>query len=296
MPDPIGGRRTAVATVVAMILVLALVPSGVVAKDPPRIDHFMNAVGQVESGGRYHARNATSGAYGKYQIMPRNWRAWSRLYLGRPGARPTPQNQEIVARAKFTALYTWLGEWRVVAHWWLTGSKDPNPAHWTPFSRRYVDKVMRIMARAPGGSPPAASPPAESPPPVASAPAPALRVYQEASDLIAYGGPWSSAQAAGYAGGGVRYARTAGATATLRFSGTSVAWVGPVGPTRGRAQVLVDGALVATVELYNGSFVARRTLFSTSWAAPAGPHTLTIRVVGTRGRPMVAIDEFRVRG
>ena len=289
MPDLFGRRRAAVAAVVATTLLLALIPSGAVAKDPPRIDRFMHAVGQVESGGRYQARNATSGAYGKYQIMPRNWRAWSRLYLGHPSARPTPKNQERVARAKFTALWTWLRDWRVVAHWWLTGSKDPNPAHWTPYSRRYVNKVLKIMGKAPAESPPAESPPAERPP------TSSLHVYQEMSDLIAYAGRWSSAQAAGYAGGGVQYARNSGATAELRFAGTSVAWVGPVGPTRGRAQVLVDGALVTTVDLYNRSFVARKTLFSKSWAVPAGPHTLTIRVLGTKGRPMVAIDEFRVR-
>ena len=34
---------------------------------------FMEALATVESGGRYTARNPTSGAYGRYQIMPSNW-------------------------------------------------------------------------------------------------------------------------------------------------------------------------------------------------------------------------------
>ena len=43
--------------------------------------------------------NSTSGAIGKYQIMPTNWRAWSLKYLGNANAAPTPANQETVAKA-----------------------------------------------------------------------------------------------------------------------------------------------------------------------------------------------------
>ena len=83
----------------------------------------MNAIGRVESGGRYTARNQTSGAYGKYQIMPSSWRGWAGpLPRQRRTRKPTPANQEMVAPAKFTSLYSWLGSWRRVAYWWLTGS------------------------------------------------------------------------------------------------------------------------------------------------------------------------------
>ena len=48
-----------------------------------------------------------------------------------------------------------------------------------------------------------------------------------------------------------------------------------------------------------GAFGARRARFLASPAvgstfADAGAHTLTIRVMGTRGRPVVSIDEFVV--
>ena len=69
----------------------------------------MNAIGKVESGGDYTAQNASSGAYGKYQIMPSNWPAWARQYLGNAHAKPTPANQERVAAGKFRSLYDWLG-------------------------------------------------------------------------------------------------------------------------------------------------------------------------------------------
>jgi hypothetical protein len=51
--------------------------------------------------------------------------------------------------------------------------------------------------------------------------------------------------------------------------------------------------VVGTVDLRRPSFVAQATVFHKAWAT-AGPHTLTIEVIG-RGRP-VAIDEFVVRG
>jgi hypothetical protein len=70
-----------------------------------------------------------------------------------------------------------------------------------------------------------------------------------------------------------------------------VSWSGPVGPTRGQARVYVDGKLAATVDLFAKAFSPRKTVWSRSWPAN-GRHTIAIAVVGTRGRPFVAIDEF----
>jgi hypothetical protein len=91
----------------------------------------------------------------------------------------------------------------------------------------------------------------------------------------------------------VRYASTPRATATLAFTGRQISWMGPVGPTRGRARVFVDGKFVATVDLRASRFAARRTLFSTSWATSAA-HSLRIEVAAAPGRPVVAIDQLVV--
>ena len=93
---------------------------------------------------------------------------------------------------------------------------------------------------------------------------------------------------------GVRYATRAGATATFTFSGSSVTWYGPVGPTRGRARVSVDGKLVRTVDLRSSSFTARKAVFSQTWTA-AAKHTLVIEVVGTARHPYVAHRRVRRR-
>jgi hypothetical protein len=285
LPVPAGRRRAALVTIIATALIVAVLPAAVAAREPEGLNRFANAIGEVESGGRYDARNATSGAYGKYQILPSNWPAWAKLYLGDARAKPTPRNQERVARAKFIALYNWLDSWPAVAHWWLTGSGERNPSKWSPFSTKYVKKVIKLMATVSDKAPNLGDPPAAT--------TTTTVAYQDTNSAIAWRGIWSKASYRSYAGGTVRYSTTAGASASLAFSGRAVSWNGPVGPTRGRARIYVDGRLVRTVDLGASGFTARRTIFSTSWST-SGAHTIRIEVLGTAGRPMVAIDELRV--
>ncbi len=280
----LSGRLKAVlvATLATIILVGVSSPASTLASDPPGLARFMAAIGHVESGGDYYAHNSSSGAYGKYQIMPASWRAWAARYLGSADAKPTPANQEFVAAAKFRALYAGLGSWRRVAYWWLTGSSSTSG--WSPAATRYVARVMAAYQSGLGTEVPTA----------AAATASALRRYSEKTASIAYTGAWKSASYWRYAGGAVKYATTAGATASFTFTGTKVIWYGPVGPTRGKARVLIDGTYVATVDQHAKSFSARKAVFAKAWAT-AGPHTIVIEVAGTAGHPYVAIDELVVR-
>ena len=267
----------------------------------------MNAIARVESGGSYTAQNASSGAYGKYQIMPSSWQGWAAIYLGDAGAKQTPANQETVAAAKLRALYRWLGNWRRVAYWWLTGSSQTSG--WSYAATRYVNKVMAYYSAstaapiAPAPTAPAPTAPAPTAPPsavpdatpdvpkvVAAAP---LKRYAETNPTIVYAGRWTSASHVHYAGNAVKYATRAGATASLTFTGKRIIWFGPVGPTRGNAKVRIDGVVVKTVNLQTSSFVARKAVFSASWPT-SGKHTIVIEVVGNAGHPYVAIDELAV--
>jgi hypothetical protein len=292
--------RAAYVALFATILLLGLVPATpTVGHEPAGIDRFMQAIGQVESGGRYVARNRRSGAYGKYQIMPASWRGWAKIYLGDANAPRTPANQEIVARGKMTALHHWLGDWRRVAHWWLTGSSR-NEALWSASARRYVAKVMTAYRTGPAVAPepvtaepsPSMPPPTE-PPPTEPPVVVVTRSFQETDAAVVYTGAWREAPYRGYAGGSARWTNRIGATATFTFTGRTVAWFGPSGPTRGRASVFVDGQLIKTVDLYARHFRPRTRLFATEFAE-AGPHTLGIEVLATRGRPTVAVDQFIV--
>jgi len=265
-----------------MTLISALAaPASTAAGDPPGLNRFMHAIAKAESGGRYTARNSGSGAYGKYQIMPSSWRAWAGRYLGDPNARRTASNQEKVAKAKIKSLYRWLGGWQRVAHWWLTGSS--RTSGWSSSAKAYVAKVMHYYragsSRGSNGS---------------SAGTVTVKHFSETSGSIQYSGSWASAGHRGYAGGKVRYAKQVGASATFTFSGNRIVWYGPVGPTRGQARVSIDGVYVKTVNLHRAGFRSRALVYSTSFAT-VGKHTLTIEVVGTKGHPLVAIDDLVVK-
>jgi hypothetical protein len=284
LPDLTGRRRAVpVALLVAAVLV-SIVPSIARATAPPGLERFLYALGEVESGGSYTARNATSGAYGKYQIMPASWAGWAKLYLGSSTAPQTPANQETVAHRKVTALYNWLDAWPTVAHWWLTGSSERNSSLWSSFSRTYVQRIIAIMGATrdvAGGTPTVAR--------TSWISSNDTRI-SDSSKAITYRYSWPAAGFASYSGHQVRYATRTGASASLSFTGTGIAWMGPVGPTRGTARVYIDGKAVATVDLRRSTFQPRKVLFSRALAA--GPHTFKIVVISSR-RP-VAIDDLIV--
>lgn len=120
-----------------------------------------------------------------------------------------------------------------------------------------------------------------------------VAAYQEGSARITYNGRWANARYSGYSAGQARGSIQRNAGATFTFTGKSVSWVGPVGPTRGAAKVYVDGTYVKTVSTYASRFIASRTLFSKSFTT-SGTHTLRIVVLATTGHPLVAIDKFTV--
>ena len=275
MRDVTARHRAVLTATLLATLGGVLLPATTVVAAPPGLSRFMHAVGRVESGGRYDARNSFSGAYGKYQILPSNWPSWARMYLGDENARPTPKNQERVAAGKMSGLHAWLGSWRQVAYWWLTGD-DGRGVRWSTGSMTYVNKVMGYY--------------------YANAAARADRkVVNDASTAIAWSGRWDLASHGGYVDGRVHYATRTGALSTLNFTGWSVAWYGPTGPTRGKARVTIDGGSAGVVDLYSSRFDSHQLLFSRRLAT-AGKHTITIAVLGTQGRPYVAVDAFVIRG
>ena len=118
--------------------------------------------------------------------------------------------------------------------------------------------------------------------------------YSETASQIAYHGTWSTASYSGYIGGRIKYSRQKYASAVFSFTGIGVSWIGPVGPTRGQAKVYINGRYMKTVSMYARSFSARHTIYTASFAT-AQARTLKILVVGTAGRPTVAIDALVVR-
>lgn len=131
------------------------------------IDIFMEAIGKIESGGRYHEIGVpTKGgrALGKYQIMSSNWSNWARM-AGIPGARwEDPRAQDHVARFMMSRYYAMFGSWDAVAVAWFAGEGtarryvrgdksvgNRKDALGTSVAR-YVDKTMMTMAQLRSGA------------------------------------------------------------------------------------------------------------------------------------------------
>jgi len=143
---------TLVLLVVSVVATLGLASEpGLAAAPPDRADQlrFMWAMAGQESGRDHYARNRVSGAFGKYQIMPFNWPVWAEQYLGDRQADQTPYNQEKVAYGKLRDLYAWLGSWKRVAYWWLTGSSEKDEKQWSSYAKGYVRNIMRLRQKAP---------------------------------------------------------------------------------------------------------------------------------------------------
>lgn len=127
------------------------------------VDSLLQAIGGQESGGDYNARNARTGASGKYQVMPANWPSWSaEAGLGKNAPR-TAENQEKVARYKMSQYVEQFGQEGAAVAWYA----GPDAAQkWldNPNSTRFNKKqgkgnepsvneyVQQVMGRIGGGT------------------------------------------------------------------------------------------------------------------------------------------------
>lgn len=109
------------------------------------------------------------------------------------------------------------------------------------------------------------------------------------SDSIVFAGDWRMERSDGSLTGRTMYAVTKGPTATLTFTGRELAWVSTRAPNRGKAKVYLDGAYLATVDLWASSAQERQLVFTRRWSS-VGDHTLLIRPMGIRDRPRVDVD------
>jgi hypothetical protein len=124
--------------------------------------------------------------------------------------------------------------------------------------------------------------------------APATPVLVEQDDAsVRWSGRWTSQLTPYASGGSTRYSKTAGSKATFKADGTAVGIVSYRGPNRGRADVYVDGAWAARVDLGSTWYQGRLVAWPARWAT-SGAHTISIVVRGTAGRPRVDVDAFVV--
>jgi GH25 family lysozyme M1 (1,4-beta-N-acetylmuramidase) len=116
-------------------------------------------------------------------------------------------------------------------------------------------------------------------------------VWQQAWSGTTYGGTWHWSTTSSASGGTTKYAYGSGASVRYAFTGSSIAWVAPTGPTRGSADVYIDGAFKGTVSTYASTYHARQIVFAYNWSTN-GAHSIKIVLRGTSGHPRVDVDAF----
>ena len=123
---------------------------------------------------------------------------------------------------------------------------------------------------------------------------------EESSWAVVFTGPWTrSSSIYGWSGGSAMQSATAGATASITFTGTSVRWIGSRGRGHGIALVSVDGGPAREVSLFARPTDEIHTPIVTISDLGAGQHTLRITVAGRHDSQgegdVVVVDAFDIQ-
>ena len=105
---------------------------------------------------------------------------------------------------------------------------------------------------------------------------------QETAPTFSFGSGWASQSVAGSSGGSILWSATSGDSAIYQFSGERIAWISRMDKNRGMAEVLIDGVVVKTVDLYSPTVRTMEYAFVSGRLDASVPHTLEIRVLGTK--------------
>ena len=136
-------------------------------------------------------------------------------------------------------------------------------------------------------------------PPPPTIPSAGMRV-EDSDPAVTFSGAWAKSDSSfGWSGGTAMQATTAGATASITFTGTSIRWIGSRGRGMGIASVIVDGTPVRQVNLFAHPTDEVHTPIVTISDLSAGQHTLTIQVTGNRDSQAlgntVIVDAFDIQ-
>lgn len=135
----------------------------------------------------------------------------------------------------------------------------------------------------------------------ATAPLPADdKRVEDSSGAVTFNGSWTRSHSSwGWSGGSAMQTSTAGATASITFTGTSIRWIGSRGRGMGIATVSVDGGPPREVNLFARPTDEIHTPVITISDLSPGQHTLTITVTGGRDSQaqgsVVVVDAFDIQ-
>jgi Tol biopolymer transport system component len=124
--------------------------------------------------------------------------------------------------------------------------------------------------------------------------------YEQNTTKLVYAGTWYTNNAASSASGGsFKYSNLAGASVTVTFNGTYLAWITKLSPAYGKARVWLDGVDKGLVDLYSAADVWKQKVWSTGTLA-SGVHTVKIEYTGEKNasasNTYIGADAFDITG
>jgi hypothetical protein len=115
--------------------------------------------------------------------------------------------------------------------------------------------------------------------------------YDDASPGVGYTGTWIVVSAADRYDGDAHTSGVTDSTVTFSATGTAITIVGDRGPTTGEFQIAYDGGPWSPpIDTHAPAPRVRQVLDTHTFTGAASAHTVKLRVVGTSGRPDVAVD------
>jgi DNA-binding protein YbaB len=103
--------------------------------------------------------------------------------------------------------------------------------------------------------------------------------YQDTSSSVSLSGTWTSWADGAHSGGSVKHANATGASASLTFTGSSVALVYVAQFNTGIATVSIDGTQIDQLDTYSAAQQLQR---QKTYTMPAGTHTVSVAVSGNK--------------
>jgi hypothetical protein len=126
--------------------------------------------------------------------------------------------------------------------------------------------------------------------------APTVTRYEQTDSRIAYTGTWTDFSRTTASDGSYGRSSTSGASATVTFEGTYLAWIATEGTTLGQAFVSLDGGAAQSIDLA-ASVVAYQQKVWDSSTLTSGEHTVTIwRDPSSAQGKFISVDAFDVAG
>jgi hypothetical protein len=105
--------------------------------------------------------------------------------------------------------------------------------------------------------------------------------HQQSGTGLAYAGTWKTNSTKSASGGSFALTNSSGASVTIRFTGTQLAWIAKTSPVYGKAKVTLDGRSLGTVDLYSAITKWQQKVWGSGTLA-SGAHTVKIDWTGLK--------------